>query len=219
MAVLEINRRGFLSVMTRSAAALLAGWSGLAGKHFVAEASFGAGQEFERPAGTMERGRPEPMAPERAAPERLLETFIRRWCSRTVPVISAEIDQVEQHFGYVMPVDYSQSIAICGLPVPTIGILNTIVDNAIPMADVNDFHSPSEIVEMTEGWRPAGLPDTAIAFASDCMGNQFYFDRREGAASRIWLFDHDFETVRPVATNFSAWIKAFNDLPDALGED
>lgn len=219
MAFLYVGRRGFLSAMTHSAAALLAGWSGLAGKQLVAEASSDSGQELERPTGTMELWRSKPVSLEETAPERLLETFIRRWCSGTVSVKPAEIDQVERHFSCAMPVDYRQSIVICGLPVPTIGILNTIVDKDILMADVRNFHSPSEIVEITEGWRPAGLPDAAIAFASDCMGNQFYFDRREGAASRVWLFDHDFETTKPVAASFTEWIGEFNNLPVSDSED
>lgn len=222
MAGLSTGRRRLLSIFSRSVLVFPAFCAGIGVRSWATEDRTDGGDTLERLLTNTEGARSVNSASDAIAMKELLETFIRRWCNSDyppTPVSAGELADVERHLDFLMPSDYRSGILTSGLPRPGIKLLNSIVDHEIPIADVSNFHSPSEIIDNTEGWQPAGLPKSAVAFASDCMGNQFYFDRLEGSSSRVWLFDHDFETVKPVATNFSAWIEAFNSLPDAMSED
>lgn len=149
-----------------------------------------------------------------------LQEFAEKWGSQHYPpdrVTEGELRMAEEHFGVRLPDDYRRSILETGLPRPTIALLDAIVEGGLDLADASAFRTPAEMITSTEGWRPAGLPDHLIVFASDCAGNTFCFDAdrlRSNApdAASIWLFDHDFDTVECVAPNFDAWIGALCDI-------
>src|SRR5438552_3095341 len=101
-----------------------------------------------------------------------------------------------------------------GLPQPTIALLGAVVERKLDLHSVRAFHSPSDMIEQTVGWREAGMPERLIVFASDDLGNKFCFDGdrlKSGAAdsASIWFFDHDFNTVDAIAPSFADWINAF----------
>jgi hypothetical protein len=109
-----------------------------------------------------------------------------------------------------------------GIPRPSRSLLHSIVEQDLDLQAPNDFYSPDEIVEMTIGWRKAGMPAQLISIANDGCGNQFCFERKQidhlpATESTIWFFDHDYGTTREVAPSFEAWIDSFlsiNPSPD-----
>jgi hypothetical protein len=63
------------------------------------------------------------------------------------------------------------------------------------------------------------MPDTFIGFASDCMGNLFGFQRLAPSAvppsdSVVYVFDHDFMEVSPVAPSFVSFLAAYIAIPE-----
>ncbi|MBC6982097.1 SMI1/KNR4 family protein [Caulobacter sp. 17J80-11] len=153
-----------------------------------------------------------------------LDAFVRKWTHPDYApdaVAPAALEQAEARLGCRFPPAYREAVLGTGLPRPTIALLSSIVDRELDIADVSNFFDPAEIVETTEGWRELGLPEHLIAFAGDCSGNLFAFDRRTAsdAESPVWLFDHDFGTVRKVADSFTDWIAAFCAIDPVEADD
>lgn len=149
-----------------------------------------------------------------------VERFIALWMNPNYPprpVEEAGLREVERHFGFAFPEDYRAAVLAHGLLSPTIALLDVIVDGEIDMADLNHMLAPDRIVASTEDWREMGLPPDKVAFATDCSGNLFCFDT--AASDQVFLFDHDFGTIRPVAATFASWIDAFCSLPPPQGEE
>ncbi|MES3155054.1 SMI1/KNR4 family protein [Sphingomonas faeni] len=155
-----------------------------------------------------------------------LERFVETWTSSHYPperVHLADMQTLERTMGVHLPPDYRESVLQTGLPRPTIALLNSIVDQDLPLRDVGDFYSPAEMLEQTSGWREAGMPSHLIAFATDSAGNMFCFDAerlRAGSADRdsVWFFDHDIRTVDHVAPSFDNWIMQFCDVRPSPGD-
>ena len=64
--------------------------------------------------------------------------------------------------------------------------------------------------EVTLQWRENGLPQDAVAFAMDCMGNLFCFC--SAGNDPICLWDHEENKVRQVASSFDEWIAMYCEL-------
>lgn len=146
-----------------------------------------------------------------------LTRFVDMWTSSAYApesVSDAELSDVERRLGIGFPADYRQAVLEVGLPRPTTALLDAIVERELDLDSVGDFYSPAEIGEETTAWREMGMPDRLVAFASDGCGNMFCFDTapEDGASApgqAVWLYDHDFESVKQVAASFSDWIEAF----------
>jgi hypothetical protein len=119
---------------------------------------------------------------------------------------------VEAKFG-PLPKDYKEVLASHGAPATTAALLDGIVDRQIDLAEVSEFHTPSQIVSETEGWRELGLPPDLVTFAGDSSGNFFCFKPADQPASdAVWFFDHDLIEVYEVAPSFREWIRQFCEL-------
>lgn len=146
-----------------------------------------------------------------------LATFNTKWCSSSYPpksVSEMQIQSAEQLLGARFPDDYRDMILNTGLPRPTIALLDAIVEHALNLPDLSNFHSTDEIVEQTLGWHGAGMPEHLIAFASDGGGNQLCFDRERLANSTqdrnaVWFFDHDFDTTEMISRSFTELIAMY----------
>ena len=141
--------------------------------------------------------------------------FIEKWTHPKYPpkkVTTKELEAVEVRFG-PLPLAYKDAVTKHGLPSTSISLLDAIVDGAFELASVNDFFAPEDMIGRTEAWRKLGLPASLVAFASDCSGNLFCFRLGKGStSSAVWFFDHDFITVREVASSFDDWLRAYNDI-------
>jgi cell wall assembly regulator SMI1 len=148
-----------------------------------------------------------------------VERFIALWTHPQyppLPVDAQELAAAERRLGLTFPAQYREAVLAFGLPRPTIALLDAIDDRGLDVRDVADFLDPAAIVEMTEAWREMGLPDEAVAFATDCMGNLFCFVDDPAlpgqAAASILFFNHDDREVDLVAPSFDRWIDEFCGL-------
>ncbi len=151
--------------------------------------------------------------------------FIALWTSPDgppVPVDPAALEGAEIRLGLLVPDAYRRSLVAHGAPSTSAALLARIVDQDVDMADVQDFFSPADIVQVTEEWRALGLPANLLAFASDCAGNLFCFEcpappgPRE-ADALVWLWNQDFDRKRRIAPSFKTWISAFCALAPQPG--
>ncbi len=140
--------------------------------------------------------------------------FVEKWAHyQTASVTPAALDGAEQRLGTLLPAAYRAGVLALGAPSTRVSLLKTIVDQDIDIADVQDFFPPFDIVRFTEEWRTLGLPQDLIAFASDCSGNLFCF-KTEASQERpqdapVWLWNHEVNRARRVASSFEDWIAAF----------
>ena len=129
------------------------------------------------------------------------------------PVLAADLDRVEVELGGRLPADYRDAVLSVGLPRPTGALLHSICEEGADFDDVSDFYEANEMISLTQAWREMGLPADKIAFASDCMGNQFALSSAAlEESSGVWFFDHDTGEASLVATSFQRWIQRYLDL-------
>ncbi|MBX3430854.1 MAG: SMI1/KNR4 family protein [Hyphomonadaceae bacterium] len=136
-------------------------------------------------------------------------SFIAKWTHPEFPpksVDASEFRRVENALKISLPAAFKDALATSGAASATLDLLDAIVDQGFEIADVHDFLTPDEIVEATGQWRELGLPDDAVAFATDCSGNLFCFRR---GAYGIWLWDHDFNEIEQIAADFTSWIELY----------
>lgn len=156
-----------------------------------------------------------------------LARFAEIWTSAAYPpasVAEEDLNTAERRLGVRLPEAYRREVLQVGLPSPTIALLSAIVERQLDLESLGDFYTPDEIVEVPESWRDLGMPDRLIAFASDGGGNQFCFDTGQpvnGSAgdAAVWFYDHDFGTVREIASSFDDWIQAFCTIEPLSGSD
>ena len=145
-----------------------------------------------------------------------LEHFIERWTLPDYPPTLVEehaLVKAEISLNAQFPAEYRSAVLRCGLPHPTAALLESIVENELSIADLNDFFDPIEMIEVNHDWRAMGLPAELVAFANDCMGNLFCFSAAATYVSPIFYFSHDEGSVDEVAASFTMWIKELADVP------
>jgi hypothetical protein len=96
-------------------------------------------------------------------------------------------------------------------------ILEYISDNQINAFDLQEFIDFDEMVELTTTCEKAGMPIGFIAFALDCMGNLFCFQKKELQSdiheSKIYIFDHDYYVkITELSESFIDWIDSFKSI-------
>ncbi len=123
-----------------------------------------------------------------------------------------ELDAIESALHTTLPVSY-RAFATSHGTVYTPDILDAVAELDHP--DVQNFASAPDVITDTKAYWGAGMPDNIVAFASDCMGNMFAFERgfRETRPDDlpVLFFDHDFVEVAPVAESFDALLMWFLD--------
>ena len=152
--------------------------------------------------------------------------FVEKWMhpdSPPVLVLEEDLLTAENQLGIRFPEEYRRAVLNVGLLWPTIDLLSAIVERELDLHCLNDMYSPRDIVQQTLSWREIGMPDSLVAFASDESGNKFCFSTEKseygGDSSRkIWLFDHDFDSVEYIAPGFDVWIDAFCSI-EPVDED
>lgn len=145
-----------------------------------------------------------------------LADFASKWShpdNAPKPILPADLEHAETQLGGRLPDEYRVALLNLGLPRPTGALLHSICEEGADFADVSEFFTADEMIASTEAWREMGLPDSMIAFASDCMGNLFAFDgSAKTQGSEVWFFDHDTGQTSLAAPSFARWIQQFLDL-------
>ena len=114
-----------------------------------------------------------------------------------------EIDDASLELGVAFPASYREFLqryggAMVG-PYPIFGLR--------PVHVFDDNHW--SVVDVTHEYRNAGIPEISrwVVFSLDHAGNPIGFDD----AGQIWLFDHDFDGVTLLNSDFDAYINASLD--------
>ncbi|MDQ1154767.1 hypothetical protein QE389_001966 [Brevundimonas sp. SORGH_AS 993] len=139
----------------------------------------------------------------------------RRWSVPDyppTPVSAEEIAEAERNLSFSFPATYRDSVLATGLPRLTTELWEDIEAAGLDLPHLCDFLTPQETVSTTRDYRDAGMPANLVGFASDSGGNLFVF-RSDTADDAVWMFDHDFLTVKSVAPSFEAWLKVYGDVP------
>lgn len=129
--------------------------------------------------------------------------------------------RVEKEFDTLFPHSFVE-FAIRFGAIHTPSILDLLTGGELAAAsegasfDVQEFMSPSEILEITRMYHSAGMNDSIVAIAFDCMGNVFGFHKfvEPGRSddAPVLIFDHDFCEFSEEAESFDSWLKSFLDL-------
>jgi hypothetical protein len=137
------------------------------------------------------------------------------------PITDADLSAVEETLKTALPVSYI-SFATTQGPLFTPNILHELVaareaDRAAPDGfDVQEFFTPTEIVETHGLYVSGGMDDSLIPFAMDGSGNLFGFHKIENCQRPddlpVLLFDHDYCEVNLQADSFDTWLQAFLQL-------
>ncbi len=133
------------------------------------------------------------------------------------PATPEDVAYMEHELSTVLPLSYRRFITTYG-EVYTPGLLDLIVEKQVDLPDVQNISSPREAVEATLAYWSGDAPKDLVAFANDCMGNVFGFLRLEPgltapADAPVYMFDHDFAELRPVASSFESFIAAYVAIP------
>lgn len=142
----------------------------------------------------------------------------RRWSVPAyppIPVSAADVASAEGALSFAFPGPYREAVLAVGLPRVTADLWDDIEASGVEMAHLADFLTPEETISTTQDDRSGGMPADLVAFACDSGGNVFVF-REDAMSDAVWVFDHDFGTVKQVAPSFEAWLKAYCDLPKRL---
>lgn len=143
-----------------------------------------------------------------------LDAFNKRWAHEDYPPIEvqpADLEQAEKDLSYAFPSSYRGAVLAVGLPRPTADLWDAI-DEQSDLPHLADFLTPTEIVESVQGWTPSGYPADLVPFASDSGGNLLSF-RRSDVGDAVYLWDHDFGTVQPIAPSFADLLEAYCSPP------
>ena len=152
----------------------------------------------------------------------LHETFAKRFSSQSMKspsrVAQPDLRVVEVALRTTFPSSYISFSTAHG-PLFTPDILIQLVDAreaGLPAPEgfaVQEFFTPTEILDTHRMYVSGGMYDSVIPFAMDGGGNVFGF-RREERADRpddvpVLLFDHDYCKVRAEADSFDTWLQGF----------
>jgi hypothetical protein len=141
----------------------------------------------------------------------IVDEFVALWnVSETLAAANShDIQELESPLGIKLPNCYVYLITEYG-DIYSPNLLDVIVDKELELNDVQNFLHPNQMLEDTKAYEAAGMPKGYLAFASDCMGNMFCFKidecKNQTIVPSIWLFDHDFLVIKPIANSFNVWL-------------
>jgi hypothetical protein len=133
-------------------------------------------------------------------------------------ITEADLRAVEATLKTTFPRSYI-SFATTHGPLFTPDILHKLVDAreagrpAPEGFDVQEFFSPSEILDTHRMYVSGGMDDSVVPFAMDSGGNVFGFPREERMDRPddipVLIFDHDYCKVCEEADSFDTWLEGF----------
>ncbi len=151
-----------------------------------------------------------------------LKKFVSAWVHPDygpIPVDPVALDRAEARLETYLPVSYRQCMSQVGPPSAAISLLSTIVDRRLDIPDIGDFFDADRMIEETEGWREAGLPENMIAFAATGSGDLYCFEVVPETApvpidATVWYFDHEEREVESLDLPFTKWLALYANIPD-----
>ena len=134
----------------------------------------------------------------------------------------ATIDAFQHRFGLVLPAEYLTLLRFANGGHPELDSIEPAGRPGASRHAVNRFYHLSEDTDSAsslwaamEAWRPI-LGVSALPFASDSGGNQFFLDVDTHPASvKLCLHDEDFRVV-DIASSFDVFINRLSTDPDMI---
>lgn len=122
------------------------------------------------------------------------------------------IEGMENTYNIKLPLAYKYLILNYG-DIWTPSISKIVVDNDLELNTLIEFWRIENIIEdKTNEWI-SNLDENVMPFASDSMGNIFCFKTVDLNAdfdnAKIYLYDHNFETIDYIADNFVMFIESY----------
>jgi len=149
----------------------------------------------------------------------IFKTFIEKWAigDQRQPLTTAEVTTLEKGLGASLPLSYRQFLMTVGPVSMSLALLDSIVDQQLDIAGVQDFYDPAQVLWETRAWQPLGLPEDLFAIASDGAGNKFCLpipETAKGAAddASVWFFDHEEPEAYDTEVPFTEWIAMFANI-------
>jgi hypothetical protein len=151
-----------------------------------------------------------------------LRKFVDAWVHPDygpVPVAAEAIDRAEARLETYLPHAYRECMTQIGPPSTALSLLSTIVDRCLDIPDIGDFFTADGMIEITEGWRETGLPESMIAFAATGSGDLYCFEVVPEASSvpddaMVWYFDHEEREVESLDLPFTKWLALYANIPN-----
>ena len=154
--------------------------------------------------------------------EEIHRSFVAEFASgEPSPSDLNDLVRVEKELGTIFPQSFIEFMTAFGT-VHTPSILDLVTGGESEIApegasfDVQEIMTPDAMLETTRMYHSAGMDESVVAIASDCMGNVFGFrkctDTERPDDSSLVIFDHDFCEVSEEAESFDSWLKSFLDL-------
>jgi len=146
--------------------------------------------------------------------------FVERWVHadfHPFPVKAESLDRLEARFETYLPLAYRECMEKVGPASAGHALLSTIIERDLEIPSVHDFLAPAEAIEVTEGWREAGLEDDMVAFATEDSGDLYCFkvvpesEPVPGDAT-VWYFDHEERSSESLELLFTEWLKLYAQI-------
>jgi len=140
-----------------------------------------------------------------------VDDFVAKWGEKLEGCIkysTKDLQTIESKTGVALPREYRHLLMTYGA-IYTPNILDTVDDQEMDIADIQQFLTPDSLVETTLELREQGIiSNEYIAFAYDACGNFFLLRKAQvkGEHNSIHFFDHDFGTIEKIGDSFSEFI-------------
>lgn len=115
----------------------------------------------------------------------------------------------EAKLKYAFPASYREYVLAHGATYCP-DLLSLIVEREIAFPDIQEFILVAELPSANTMYWTGGMPVEYIAFASDCMGNMFCFNRL--GAEDIYYFDHEWCEIRDLELSFPKLLTLYIEM-------
>jgi hypothetical protein len=148
--------------------------------------------------------------------EETIKCFVEKWISKagTEKASPKDLEDTEKQIGFTLPESYKFILLNYGV-LYTPDLLDAIVDAELDMSELQNFSNPKEMLEQSQMYTSAGMPEGFLCFASDSMGNMFCFNIEEcknQSEPGVWFFDHDFCEIEKIFENINGWLLSYNQV-------
>ncbi len=149
-------------------------------------------------------------------------TFAETWLWKSEPDedVDGQLLSLEQKLGIHIPANYRKFVIDHGTPA-TKWLLESIVDGAHALPDIQEFIAIDSVLEVTAMYESGGMDEGHIAFASDCMGNLFLFRvadcTQPSDDAPVYFFDHDFCEIGKINESFGELLAQYLDVEPREG--
>jgi len=125
-----------------------------------------------------------------------------------------DLSVAETQLQYTFPASYREYLLEHGATFSP-DILDLVVEIGLDIPDIQEFILVTELKSANEMYWAGGMPTEYIAFASDCMGNMFCFNRQAKNSDIVHMFDHDSCAMESLEISFPLLLNSYVEASNA----